>query len=263
MIPCISPRKFMKTEHAQADRWNTKSIEDRWSLTKAIWHTELIRFARQRHPDWTCVADAGCGWMGLLERAWSQDWSAGKKPVFGLGFDVSEQSVVKSRSRLVETRLPLLYLVADFDDLALFKGVEFDVIFCWEVLYLLDDDHLDRAVAAMRSLLSKDGILVCGTLCHRSVPDEVMDTFYPNIAKNIAPNKPYWRLESDYVQMLQKHGFKVEVERIRVSPEEYAAKFEPLPPEQFWFETDAHRRAFYCDYGKSVWLCTSANPREA
>lgn len=256
MIALSPSKKSMKAELAPTDRWNTKAIGDRWTLTKAIWHREMIRLARQRHPAWRRVIDAGCGWTGMLERIWEQDWPIEQQPILGVGFDTSEESVAKCRNRVAETHRPILYLVAGFDDLMPFEGIEFDVIFCWEVMYLLDDAQLDRAIGAMRTLLSEDGIFVCGTLCHRSVPDEVMDSFYPNIAKNIAPNKPHWRLESDYVNMLRKHGLGVEVERIRVSQEEYAAKVEPLPPEKFWFESDAHRRTFYCDYGKSVWLCT-------
>jgi hypothetical protein len=123
-------------------------------------------------------------------------------------------------------------------------------------MYLLDDEKLDRVIASVREILGKNGLFACGTLCHRSVPDPVMDAFYPAIAKKIAPYTPYPRLNTEYEKALRKHGFSVEPGRIRVSDEEYVARFKERPPEEFWFEDDASRRVFYTEYGKDVWLCT-------
>lgn len=233
------------------------AVRIRWTITKTIWHENLIRFARERHPDWRYVADVGCGWTGLLKRAFQQKWPVGSAPILGIGTDIDERSLAKSREAVLGTRLPLLYLNASIEDMAVLvlQGCEFDVMFCWEVLYLLDDEQLDRAVASMRSLLAKDGLLAISTMCRRGDPDDIMDAFIPSIQKKIAPCIGHWRQEAEYIRMFEKYGFSVEVERIRVTPEEYATSFVEQPLDLFWLPDEASRRAYYLDYGHAAWLC--------
>jgi 2-polyprenyl-3-methyl-5-hydroxy-6-metoxy-1,4-benzoquinol methylase len=232
----------------------------RFTITKKIWHREIIQLARQMHTDrWRYVADAGCGWTGLLKEVWDEDWEnwpEKSRPILGVGFDLDKESIAQSRACAAKEGLPLCYLITSIEDLTVLRGYKFDVIFCWEVMYLLDNIRLDNCIASIHSILRSNGLFACGTLCHRSKPDKVMDSFYLAIEKNIAPYNAYQRLNTDYVKVLQKHGFSVNPKVIRVSADEYNTKIKDEPIEEFWFKKEEDRRVFYTEYGKDVWLCT-------